>query len=76
MGKKKNKGVKKLSAKKEKYLKFRKEKPSIQTFASPELNEDQVKDMRESESRLNQFLRFNKNKPTKEVNERRMKSKR
>ncbi|RJQ15694.1 hypothetical protein C4573_06080 [Candidatus Woesearchaeota archaeon] len=73
---KKDKEKKKVSAKKEKYLKFHKEKSATIDVRMPELTPEQQKQKQEDEMRINKFLRFSKNAPTKEVSERRMKSKR
>ena len=77
MSKKKNKKkVKKVSAKKEKYAKFRKEKPAILDITMPELTPEQQKQKQEDESNIDRYLRFNKNSPPKEINQRKEKSKR
>lgn len=66
---KKDKRPKKVSAKKEKYLKFRKEKPGTMDVSMPDLSDDQVRQKREDEMFINKFFRFSKNPPTKEVRE-------
>jgi len=67
MGRKKNKNKKKkVSAKKEKYAKFHKEKPGTLDISMPDLSVDQVKQKREDETKIDKFLKFNKNRPTKE----------
>ena len=77
MGKKKNKNKKKkVNPKRERYLKFRKDKPSTMNFTSPDLTPEQQKQKREDESKIERFLRFNRNRPAKEIIERKMKSKR
>jgi hypothetical protein len=75
--KKKNKNKKKRSnPKRERYAKFRKEKPSALNFSAPDITPEQQKQKQEDEKKIEMFLRYNRNPPTKEVNERRMRSKR
>ena len=74
MGKKKKN--KKSNTKKEKYAKFRKDKPSIMTLSSVDLTPDQEKQRKIDESHIDSFLRYNRNPPAKEILERKMKSKR
>lgn len=75
--KKKNKNKKKkINPKKERYAKFRKEKLSNMSFTSPDLTPEQQKQRQEDEKSIDLFLRHNKNRPTKEISERKMKSKR
>ncbi len=76
MGKKNKNKPKKVSVKKERYAKFRKEKPGTLNITMPDLTEEQQKQKREDEQKVDKFLRFNKNPKTKEVVERREKSKR
>ena len=77
MGKKKKKKKdKKISAKKEKYAKFRKDKPTAIDLTPPDLTPEQMKQKQEDEIKIGKFLRYNKNPPTKEIKERKMKSKR
>ena len=76
MGKKNKNKPKKVSVKKERYAKFRKDKPGTLNIAMPDLTEEQVKQKREDELKIDKFVRFNKNPPVKEVNERKAKSKR
>ncbi|MBW2982186.1 hypothetical protein KY343_04875 [Candidatus Woesearchaeota archaeon] len=73
---KKNKKAKKVSAKRERYAKFRKEKPASVDITMPDLSDDQIKQKREDEEKINRFLRFNRNRPTGEIVKRREKSKR
>lgn len=75
MGRKKDK-AKKISAKKERYLKFRKEKPSSMTVAMPDLTEEQVQQKRADQQRIDTFWRYNKRRPERYVNERKARSKR
>jgi hypothetical protein len=74
--KKKNKGKKKLSAKKEKYTKFRKEKTTTFNFTPPELTPEQRAQRLEDEKTMAYSMRFGRNAPPKEIVERREKSKR
>ncbi|MEA3430745.1 MAG: hypothetical protein U9R08_05710 [Nanoarchaeota archaeon] len=75
--KKKNKNKKKkISAKKEKYAKFRKEKPAAPDISMPDLSQDEQKQKQNDELKINKYLRFSKNSPTKEIIRRREKSKR
>ena len=77
MSKKKNKNkAKKVSQKKERYLKFRKEKPSTLTIAPPELSEEQTQLRRQDEQRIENFWRHYRRPPPRFVNERKAKSKR
>lgn len=75
MGKKKDK-KKKISAKKERYSKFRKEKPSMMTMSAPDLTEEQVKERRLDEQRIGEFWRHYRRPKERFVNERKAKSKR
>lgn len=75
MGKKNKNKKKKVNPKKEKYAKFRKDKPSI-AFTPPDLTPEQQKQKQEDERSIDSFLRYNKNPPTKEISERKMRSKR
>ncbi len=74
MGRKKKK--KKISAKKEKYAKFHKEKPGTLDVTMPDLTEGQTKQKRADEDKIDRFIRYRKNPPTKDINPRKMKSKR
>ncbi|MBS3128749.1 hypothetical protein J4410_06420 [Candidatus Woesearchaeota archaeon] len=73
MSKKKDK---KPNLKKERYLKFKKEKPASMDVSFPELSPDQMRQKQEDEFRINRFLRFSRNPIPQEIKERRMKSKR
>lgn len=73
---KKDKRPKKVNPKKEKYAKFRKEKPAALDLRMPELTAEQQKEKQDAELKLGKFLRFNRNPPAKEISERKMKSKR
>ena len=67
---------KKISAKKERYMKFRKEKPTMMTLAPPELTEEQVKERRLDEQRIGEFWRSYRRPPQRFVSERKARSKR
>ena len=77
MGKKnKKKKKKKVNPKRERYAKFRKDKPSSTSFTSPDLTPEEQKQKQDDEGRFDSFLRYSKNRPTKEILARKMKSKR
>lgn len=76
MGKKSKKKSKKVNAKKEKYTKFKKDKPAALDVNMPDLDTDQMKQKQLDETKIDRFLRFSRNPPTKEIVERKMKSKR
>ena len=78
MGKKKNKNkTKKVSIKKERYSKFRKDKPSAMIFAPPDnLPEDVVQQRRQDEQTINDFWRHYRRPPEKFVRDRDAKAKR
>jgi hypothetical protein len=67
---------KKISVKKERYLKFRKDKPGTMNFTPPELSDQQVQERRNDEQFINQFWRSYRRPPERFVNERKAKSKR
>ena len=75
MGKKKDK-PKKISAKKERYAKFRREKPSSLTVTMPELTEEQVKQRRTDQLGIDNFWRNYRRPPRRFISERKAKSKR
>ena len=72
---KKDKRPKKISAKKEKYLKFKKEKPSAMDLTMPDLSDEQNKLRQQDELSINRFLRFSRNPPTKEIRDKKEKYK-
>jgi len=77
MGKKKNKNkTKKVNPKKEKYAKFHKEKDTTVDLTPPDLTDEQQQNKQEDEKKIDRFVRFNRNPPTKEVVARKAKSKR
>ncbi|MEK6854428.1 MAG: hypothetical protein AABX60_03765 [Nanoarchaeota archaeon] len=76
MGKKSRKKEKKINAKALRYAKFQKDKPAVVDITMPELTAEQNKQKQEDQERIDRFLRYNKNPPTKELSERRMRSKR
>ncbi|MFH1182017.1 MAG: hypothetical protein V1702_03595 [Candidatus Woesearchaeota archaeon] len=76
MSKKSKNKKKKVNAKRERYAKFKKEKPAVLSLTMPELTPEQMKAKQEDERRIDFFLSHSRNPPTQENNERRMKSKR
>ncbi len=74
MGKKKKK--KKVSARRERYKKFRKDKPSSTTFTTPDPTKDEMKEIKESEARLEGFMKGRKPNAPRVINKRKLKSKR
>jgi len=74
MGKKDK--AKKVSVKKERYSKFRKEKPSSLTVAMPDLTEEQVQQRRMDQQMIDNFWRYYRRPPQRFVSERKAKSKR
>jgi hypothetical protein len=76
MGKKNKNKAKRINPKKEKYAKFHKEKSATLDVSMPDLSEEQVKQKREDEKRIDKYIRFNRNPPTKEIVLRRMLAKR
>ena len=61
MGRKKNKNKKKkVNPKRERYAKFRKDKPEIMAFTTPDLTPEQQKQKQEDERTIGMFLRYNK----------------
>lgn len=77
MGKKEKKGKKKkVNPKRERYAKFHKEKSSVLDVSMPDLEPEVQKQKQIDEEKINQFLRFARNPPAKEILERRLKSKR
>ena len=76
MGKKSKKKEKKISAKALRYAKFQKDKPATLDLTMPDLTEEQNKQKQLDQERIDRFLRQNRNPPTKELSERRMRSKR
>ncbi|MBS3112856.1 hypothetical protein J4418_02140 [Candidatus Woesearchaeota archaeon] len=73
MGKKSK--PKKVSVKRERYKKFRKDKGGS-TFTTPDPTMDEMKEIKESEARLESFMRFRKPNAPRVINERKLKSKR
>jgi hypothetical protein len=73
MAKKKEK---KKNLKKEKYVKFRKEKPASMTYAPPQLTEEQMQQVKLNEERIGYYMRSRVFYPERFVNERKAKSKR
>lgn len=75
MSKKNKKKTKKVSAKKEKYAKFRKEKPSAMDLTMPDLSQEESNQKQKDEDKINRFLRYNKNKPTLNVKQKKQEEK-
>lgn len=75
MGRKKDK-KKKVSAKKERYAKFRKEKSSVMTMSLPDLTEEQMKERKLNDQRISEFWRNYRRPPERFVSERKARSKR
>ncbi len=73
---KKNKKAKKVSVKKERYAKFHREKPGTLDISFPDLDDEQMMQKKEDEIKIDRHLRFSKNRPVKEIVERKAKSKR
>lgn len=67
--KSKKKEKKKVNAKKEKYAKFRKDKPSTLNFTTPDLTPEQQKQKQVDEGKINSFLRYSKNAPALSLRE-------
>ena len=77
MSKKKNKNkAKRINPKRERYTKFRKDKPTNMTVAMPDLAEEQVNVRRQDEQRIDQFWRHYRRPPERYVRERDAKAKR
>ena len=74
MGKKKK--VKKISAKKERYAKFRKEKPTTLTISPPELSEESMQQRSLDEQKIDNFWRNYRRPPRRFISERKARSKR
>jgi len=65
MGKKKKSkkaNLKKANLKKEKYAKFRKDKPTDNTFHAPDLTSEEQKQRNQDEIAIGTFLKFNRSK--------------
>lgn len=73
MGKKNKNAKKKVNPKKEKYLKFRKDKPGTLDVSMPELTVDEQKQKQHDEEVINKYLRFNRAPPTLSLKEKRAK---
>jgi hypothetical protein len=63
-------GQKHVNPKKEKYAKFRKEKPATMDIRMPDLTEEQQKQKYMDEQAIGRFFKFNRNLPTKELRDR------
>ena len=73
MGKKDK--AKKVNAKKEKYTKFKKDKPKTLDITSPEPSVEEIKQRQDDEMKLSRYWRFSKNPPTKEIKDKKLKYK-
>ena len=77
MGKKKNKNkAKRINPKRERYSKFRKEKPTSMTYAMPDLPEEAVQERRKDEQSIGEFWRHYRRPPERYNRERDAKAKR
>lgn len=77
MSKKKNKNkAKKVNIKRERYARFRKDKPSSMTVTMPDLPEDVVQLRRQDEQRISVFWRHYRRPPERFNRERDAKAKR
>jgi hypothetical protein len=72
---KKKKETKKISVKKAKYAKFRREKSAQLNISAPDLTPEQQKQKQLDEAKINSFLRYSKNRPTLSLREKKAKSK-
>ena len=64
---KKDKDTKKLSAKKEKYVKFRKQKDINMNFTPFNFSDEEMKEVRDEEGRVEKFFKFNRKKDPHEI---------
>jgi len=76
MSKKSKRKAKKINPKKERYLKFRKEKPSAIVMSTPDLPEEAQKERRVDEQHINDFWRHYRRPTERYVRDRDAKSKR
>jgi uncharacterized protein with WD repeat len=73
MGKKEKQ--KKVNPKKERYAKFHKDKAASMDVTMPDLSPEQQKYKQEAEMVIGRFLRFNRNRPTPEIRDKKEKRK-
>ncbi len=73
---KKKKESKKKNAKKERYAKFKKDKGAKKEYSSPDLTPEQYQQQREDDLKINQFLRYSKNRPSLSLREKKRKGNR
>ena len=66
---------KKINAKALRYAKFQKDKPAVVDITMPDLTEEANKQKQLDQDRIDRFLKNNRNPQTKEISERRMRSK-
>lgn len=76
MGKKNKNKKKRVNPKRERYSKFRKEKPTNLTFTIPEDSPEYQKQKQEDERTIGFFMRGHIRNPRREIVERKLKSKR
>lgn len=76
MGKKNKNKPKKINPKRERYAKFHKEKPGTLDITMPDLSDEETKNKRNDEDKIERFLRYRPKNPMKFVVERKAKSKR
>jgi len=69
----KRKKEKKVSARKLRYAKFKKDKPSQLNITSPDLTPEQQKQKQIDELRISSYLRYSKNRPTLSVRDKKAK---
>jgi hypothetical protein len=68
---KKDKEKKKISAKKEKFLRYRKQKDSNINFVPFDFSDDELKEVRTEEKRVEKYFKFSRNKNPHEIVKRR-----
>jgi hypothetical protein len=76
MGRKNKNKPKKVNPKRERYAKFKKDKPGALDVRMPDLPEAVMQEARAADDRIGEFWRYRPKVPDREVNERRMRSKR
>lgn len=67
---------KKISAKKQKYAKFKKSKETNVSFTPYDFDDEELKEVRQEEDRIEKYFRFSRNKQPHEIVKRREVSKR
>jgi hypothetical protein len=76
MGRKNKNKAKKINAKRERYAKFKKDKPGALDVRMPELPDTVMQEARQADDRIIDFWRHRSRVPDREINERKLKSKR